>query len=78
MAACPEPRIANSLDSTGSVVITVPWALQPGQAGYGVGGVTQSGTATYTIALQVPTVPGLPQFLDSCDALARVGSAVIS
>jgi hypothetical protein len=78
MPACPG-RTANSL-ATGSVVLTVPWALQAGTAGFGVSGVTQSGTATYTITVSSGNIaaiaPLLESLLDVADNLSRGGNAI--
>jgi hypothetical protein len=78
MPACPG-RTANSL-AAGSVVVTVPWALLPGTPGYGVSGVTQSGTATYTVTVSsgnlAAIAPLLASLIDNADNISRGGNAI--
>lgn len=78
MPACTFPRLNSCLNAGGNIVVTVPWALASGQAGFGVGGVTQSGTATYTIAVNANSVDDLQGLCDECDDLAAEQIAVVT
>jgi len=62
-----------------TVTIAVAWALSPGQPGYGVSGITQSGTQTYSIVIPAGTPPeGIQNIFDTLDAGVRGANAFVT
>jgi hypothetical protein len=77
--AVPTGTRTASLLAAQTFTVAVAWALAPGDPGYGAAGVTQSGTATYSITVPAGNVPeGIFNLIDTLDAGTRGANAFIT